>query len=44
LIDECVIRPSRLFTISADLLDRKLGAVKPRDRNAVTAFLKKHLP
>jgi mRNA-degrading endonuclease toxin of MazEF toxin-antitoxin module len=44
LIEDCVIRPSRLFTISADLLDRRLGAIRPRDRNAVTSFLKKHLP
>ncbi len=44
LVEDCVIRPSRLFTISADLVDRRLGAVKPRDRSAVTAFLKKYVP
>jgi mRNA-degrading endonuclease toxin of MazEF toxin-antitoxin module len=44
LIEDCVIRPSRLFTISVDMADRRLGCVKPRDRNAVTAFLKKHMP
>lgn len=44
LVEECVIRPSRLFTISKDLTDRKLGSLKPRDRNAVIAFLKKYMP
>jgi mRNA-degrading endonuclease toxin of MazEF toxin-antitoxin module len=44
LVEDCVIRPSRLFTVSADLLDRRLGSIKPRDRNAVAAFLKKHMP
>jgi mRNA-degrading endonuclease toxin of MazEF toxin-antitoxin module len=44
LVEDCVVRPSRLFTISQDLMDRRLGALKPRDRNAVTAFLKRHLP
>jgi mRNA-degrading endonuclease toxin of MazEF toxin-antitoxin module len=44
LPEDCVIRPSRLFTVSADLVDRKLGAIRPKDRNAVTAFLKRHLP
>ena len=44
LPDDCVIRPSRLFTISADLLDRRLGAIRPQERNAVAAFLKKHIP
>ena len=42
--EDCVIRPSRLFTVSQDLLDRRLGAIKPQERNAVTAFLKKHIP
>jgi mRNA interferase MazF len=44
LPEECVIRPSRLFTISIDLLDRRLGTIKPQERNAVAAFLKKHIP
>jgi mRNA-degrading endonuclease toxin of MazEF toxin-antitoxin module len=44
LPEDCVIRPSRLFTIADDLVDRRLGTLKPRDRNAVAAFLKKHLP
>lgn len=44
LPDDCVIRPSRLFTISEDLLDRRLGAIKPHERNAVAAFLKRHMP
>ncbi len=43
LVEDCVIRPSRFFTISRDVMDRRLGALKPKDRNAVTAFLKKHL-
>lgn len=44
LPEECVIRPTRLFTVSADLLDRRLGAIAAQDRNAVSAFIKKHLP
>jgi len=44
LPEDCVIRPSRLFTIAEELVDRRLGTLKPRDRNAVAAFLKKHLP
>lgn len=44
LPEACVIRPSRLFTVSADLLDRRLGAIRPVERNAVVAFLKKHMP
>jgi mRNA-degrading endonuclease toxin of MazEF toxin-antitoxin module len=44
LVEDCVIRPSRLFTISHDLTDRRLGSLKPRDRNAVVAFLKRYLP
>lgn len=44
LPEDCVIRPSRLFTISKDLLDRRLGAIKAQERNAVAAFLKRHIP
>ncbi len=44
LPEDCVIRPSRLFTISEDLLDRRLGAIKQQERIAVSAFLKKHIP
>jgi hypothetical protein len=44
LPEDCVIRPSRLITISEDLLDRRLGAIKQQERNAVAAFLKKHIP
>lgn len=44
LPEDCVIRPSRLFTISEDLLERRLGTIKPQERNAVAAFLKKHMP
>lgn len=44
LPEDCVIRPSRLFTISEDLLERRLGAIKQQERIAVTAFLKRHMP
>ena len=44
LPEECVIRPSRLFTVSAELMDRRLGAIKQQERVAVSAFLKKHIP
>ena len=44
LVEDCVIRPSRLFTISEDLMDRRIGTLRPRDRAAVISFLKKSMP
>ena len=44
LPEDCVIRPSRLFTISQDQLDRRLGTIRPQERNAVAAYLKRHVP
>ena len=44
LPEDCVIRPSRLFTLSTELMDRKLGSLKAAERNAVIAFIKRHIP
>ena len=44
LPEACVIRPSRLMTVSDAQIGRRLGNVAPKDRNAVSAFLKRYAP
>ena len=44
LPEECVIRASRLMTIGDTQIGRKLGNITPKDRNAVSAFLKRYAP
>jgi mRNA interferase MazF len=44
LPDSCVIRVSRLTTLSDRQITRRRGTVPPRQRNAVQALLKKYMP
>lgn len=43
LPEACVVRPTRLTTLSETQVFRRLGAAGPKDRNAVVAFLKRNL-
>jgi mRNA interferase MazF len=43
LPEPCVIRPSRLTTLSVSQIARRLGAISPKDRNAVVATVRKWL-
>jgi mRNA interferase MazF len=40
----CVIRASRLTTLSDRQITRRLGSVAPKQRNAVQALVKKYMP
>ncbi len=44
LPEECVIRLSRVTTVSDAQISHRTGAVVPKDRNAVAALLKRYLP
>jgi mRNA interferase MazF len=44
LPDDCVIRVSRLTTLSDKQIDRKLGTISPKLRNGVTSLLKRYAP
>jgi mRNA-degrading endonuclease toxin of MazEF toxin-antitoxin module len=44
LPEECVIRASRLMTVGDTQIGRKLGNITPKDRNAVSAFLRRYAP
>lgn len=44
LPESCVIRASRLATLSDLQIAYRLGSITSKDRRAVTGFLKKHLP
>jgi len=44
LPEDCVIRLSRVTTVSDAQISHRTGAVVPRDRNAVAALLKRFLP
>jgi len=39
---DCVIRVSRLTTLSDQQIDRRLGTITPKLRNAVVALLKRY--
>ncbi|MCH7932334.1 MAG: type II toxin-antitoxin system PemK/MazF family toxin [Proteobacteria bacterium] len=41
---DCVIRAPRLVTLSDLQISHRLGSLTPKDRNAVSALLKKYLP
>jgi mRNA interferase MazF len=43
LPEPCVIRPSRLTTLPATQIDRRLGSIGARDRTAVQAVLRRWL-
>ena len=44
LPENCVIRLARVATVSEDLIARRLGEIKTKDRNAVSALLKQYAP
>ncbi len=44
LPEDCVIRLSRVTTVSDAQISHRTGAVVPKDRNAVAALLKRYLP
>lgn len=44
LPEDCVVRVPRLATLSDAQISHRLGTITTRDRNAVTALLKKYLP
>ena len=41
LPEDCVIRPTRLTTLSETQINRRLGSIRPKDRNAVIASIKR---
>jgi mRNA interferase MazF len=41
---DCVIRVSRLTTLSDQQIDRKLGTISPKLRNAVASLIKRYAP
>lgn len=41
---DCAIRPARIATISESRIQRKIGTISTKDRNAVSAMLKKFVP
>ena len=41
---ECVVRVSRLTTLSDQQIDRKLGTISPKLRSAVGSLLKRYAP
>lgn len=43
LPEPCVIRIARLLTLSANQMDRSVGTISAKDRNAVAALLKKFI-
>ena len=44
LPDKCVVRLARLTTVSDGQISRRLGEIKTKDRNAVSALLKQYAP
>ena len=44
LPESCVIRVSRLTTLSERQIVRRLGSIPPKQRNAVQALLRKYAP
>ncbi len=44
LPENCVIRVCRLTTLSDAQISRRVGSITVKDRNAVSALLKKYLP
>lgn len=44
LPEPCVIRLSRLMTTSENRIVRRMGSIQPKDRNAVSALLKRYAP
>lgn len=44
LPEDCVIRTSRLTTVSDAQIARRIGDIAPKDRNAVGALLKRYVP
>ncbi len=44
LPEACVIRPARLATVSDGQIARRIGDIKPKDRNAVVALMKRYAP
>ena len=44
LPENCVIRVPRLTTLSDAQISHRTGAITAKDRNAVTALLRKFLP
>jgi len=44
LPEDCVVRLARLATVSDSLIARRIGELKPKDRNAVSALWKRYAP
>jgi hypothetical protein len=44
LPEACVVRVARLTTIAESLIARRIGEIKPKDRNAVSALLRRYAP
>jgi hypothetical protein len=44
LPEDCVIRLSRLATVSDGQIARRLGDITVKDRNAISALLRKYMP
>ena len=44
LPEKCVIRLARVTTVSDGQVSRRLGEIKAKDRNAVSALLKQYAP
>lgn len=42
LRENCVIRVSRLMTVGDDQINRRVGTITPKDRNAVFALLRQY--
>src|ERR1700761_9518826 len=40
----CVIRAARLATVSDGQITRRIGEIRPKDRNAVTAIMIRYVP
>jgi mRNA-degrading endonuclease toxin of MazEF toxin-antitoxin module len=41
---KCAIRPARVAAVSETRIQRRIGTISAKDRNAVAALLKKFLP
>jgi hypothetical protein len=44
LPEPCVIRLARLTTVAHSGIARRIGDIKPKDRNAVSAQLRRYAP
>ena len=40
---DCVIRPSRMTTLGESQIERRVGSIGPKERNAVTATIRRYI-